>query len=200
MIASVLKLNRVDCKRLELKDEYGLHKIVYSLFSKQEDETRDFLFADKGVAGYTRQILILSQRKPAPLDFGELISKEIPESFLQYDNYGFEVTLNPTTRNGQSRKIIPVRGKENLGAWFIQKAPTAGFEVEPDSLDVRHTNVKCFDKIKEGEVFSHTHNSATFIGKLKVTDIQLFKKSFEKGMGRAKGFGFGLLQIVPIQK
>jgi CRISPR system Cascade subunit CasE len=37
-----------------------------------------------------------------------------------------------------------------------------------------------------------------FIGKLKVTDRIKFKESFRKGIGRAKGFGFGLFQIVPI--
>lgn len=198
MIASMLKLNRVDCKRLELEDVYSLHKVVYSLFPNHEGETRDFLFADKGVAGNCRCILILSKRKPKTPDIGELVSKEIPESFLEYDCYGFEVLLNPTTRNGQSRKLIPVRGKDDLRDWFIKKA--VGFEVNPETLEVRHTGVRQFEKTKEGKVFAHTHGSAAFIGKLKVIDRALFKKNFEQGIGRAKGFGFGLLQIVPIQK
>jgi CRISPR system Cascade subunit CasE len=38
------------------------------------------------------------------------------------------------------------------------------------------------------------------VGKLSVTDRELFKKGFQQGLGRAKSFGFGLLQIVPLQK
>ncbi len=198
MIASVLNLNREDCKKI--KDAYSIHKIVYSLFPKQDNETRDFLFADKGGNWNCRQILILSNRKPASPEFGEIVSKEIPESFLEWAYYGFEIILNPTQRNGPTQKTMPIRGMENLHKWFIQKAPALGFEVEPDSLQVTRIGVQKFDKNKEGTIFAHTHSSATFIGKLKVIDRQAFIKSFEQGIGRAKGFGFGLLQIVPIQK
>jgi len=200
MIASVLKLTRADCQALGLKDAYSVHRIVYSLFPKQDQETRDFLFADKGGDWNCRQILLLSARRPATPERGEIESKEIPASFLIYDDYGFEVILNPTRRNGPTQKTTPVRGVENLREWFIQKAPSWGFEVDANSLQVLHIGVKKFEKQKEGKTFEQTHGSATFIGKLKVLDRQVFIKSFEQGIGRAKGFGFGLLQIVPIRK
>ena len=197
MIASAIKLNRADCKALDIKDAYSIHRIVYSLFPKQDNETRDFLFADKGGDWNCRQVLILSERKPASPEFGEIESREIPESFLLWENYGFEVIVNPTQRNGPSKKTTPIRDIENLHKWFIRKAPALGFEVEPESLQVTGIGVKRFDKNKEERI---THGSATFIGKLRVTDRQAFVKSFKLGIGRAKGFGFGLLQIVPIQK
>lgn len=197
MIASVLKLNRADCRALKLEDAYSIHRIVYSLFPKQDNETRDFLFADKGGDWNCRQVLILSERKPASPEFGEIESREIPESFLRWDNYGFEVIVNPTQRNGPSKKTTPIRGIDNLHKWFIRKAPALGFEVEPESLQVTRIGVRRFDKNIEERI---THGSATFIGKLKVIDRQAFIKSFKQGIGRAKGFGFGLLQIVPIQK
>lgn len=199
MIASMLKLSRADCKALELKDAYSVHKIVYSLFPKQDNETRDFLFADKGGDWNCRQILILSKRNPEIPKFGEIVSKEIPESFLGWDYYGFEVIINPTQRNGPTQKTTPIRGIENLHKWFIQKAPALGFEVEPESLQICRIGVQNFDKIKEEKIFTQTHGSATFIGKLRVIDRQAFIQSFKQGIGRAKGFGFGLLQIVPIQ-
>ena len=129
MIASVLKLSRADCKALELRDAYSVHKIVYSLFPKQDNETRDFLFADKGGDWDFRQILVLSARKPEMPAFGEIVSKEIPESFLKWDYYGFEAIVNPTQRNGSTQKTMPIRGIENLCKWFIEKAPSFGFEV-----------------------------------------------------------------------
>ncbi len=197
MIASVLKLNRADCKALEIKDAYSIHKVVYSLFPKQNHQVRDFLFSDKGGDWNGRQILILSARAPETPASGEIVSKEIPESFLQWDHYGFEVVVNPTERNGPSKTTKPVRGVENLRAWFLQKTPRWGFLVEPNSLQVSNICVQIFNKT---EAEKHTHGSAKFIGRLKVIDRQAFVTSFNHGIGRAKGFGFGLLQIVPIQK
>ena len=197
MLASVLRLNRANCKALEIKDAYSLHRVVYSLFPKQDDQSRDFLYADNGGDWNCRQILILSERQPKTPEFGEIEYKEIPESFLRWDNYGFEVIVNPTQRNGPSKKTTPIKGRENLHKWLIQKAPLWGFEVEPESLQVSKIGVVRFNRDKS---ITQTHGTATFIGKLKVIDREAFIKSFKLGIGRAKGFGFGLLQIVPIQK
>jgi len=192
MIASVLRLNRSDCKALKITDAYSIHRVVYDLFP---GESRDFLFADKGGDFNARQILILSERSPETPRFGEIESKQIPEGFLGYEHYGFEVTLNPTKRDKQTGKTIAVRGQENLHRWFIDKAPILGFKVAPESMEVRHAGVQTFD-LGNGKVV--THNTATFIGKLRVTDRAKFQNSFCKGIGRGKGFGFGLFQIIPL--
>jgi len=201
MIATMIDLNRHDCRALGMKDAYSVHKMVYSLFPRQgEQDSRDFLFADKGGDWNSRKILVLSRRAPLPMDHGRVESKEIPDSFLEYDYYGFEVLLNPVVRNGLSGSTRAVRGTENLKTWFLERSASFGFEVDPpESLQVRNEGVVVFDRNKEGSRMSQTHNTATFIGKLRVTDRSLFKKSFENGLGRAKGFGFGLLQIIPIQ-
>jgi CRISPR system Cascade subunit CasE len=197
----MLKLSRDDCRKLELKDAYSVHRIVYSLFPKYDDSgTRDFLFADKGGDFNYRKILILSHRKPLTPENGQIESKEIPESFLDFDYYGFEITLNPVTRNGINQTTIPVMGEENLKKWFINKTPALGFAVEAEHLQICRMGVVNFNKNKEEKKFLHTHNTATFIGRLRVTDRSLFTKSFKEGIGRAKGFGFGLLQIIPIQQ
>lgn len=201
MIASMLRLNRADCKALGLRDAYSVHRIIYSLFPQQsEKDNRDFLFADKGGDWNCRKILILSKRKPEPLEFGHIESKEIPDAFLREERYGFEVVLNPTTRNGPTQKTSPVRGADNLKKWFLEKTAGFGFRVEPaESLQINNVGVIKFNKVKDGKEFTQTHNSVTFVGQLKVTDRQKFVESFKQGIGRAKGFGFGLLQIVPIK-
>jgi CRISPR system Cascade subunit CasE len=190
----MLKLSRADCKALNLKDVYGLHRVVYSLFPAENGKNRDFLFADKGGDFSGRKVLILSRREPVAPKFGEIDSKEIPESFLEFDHYGFEVILNPTRRDAETGKIIAVRGRENLLDWLVGKAPRYGFQVIPESLQVNHAGVLSYKKSGS----TRTHNTATFVGKLKVADRQTFIRSFEEGIGRAKSFGFGLLQIIPI--
>lgn len=199
MIASMLRLDRTDCKALKIEDIYSVHRVVYSLFPKQDNKTRDFLFVDKGGDWDCRQILIISERNPAVPKFGKIISKEISESFLNWDCYKFEVVLNPTKRDGNSRKIIPILDIDNLHKWFIQKAFISGFKVEPRSLQVSNIGVQSFANYRNGEKFVQTHHSATFKGEFKVVDKQVFLKSFKHGIGRAKGFGFGLLQIAPLK-
>lgn len=200
MIASVIRLSRSDYKALGIRDAYGIHKLVYSLFPQQVDATRDFLYADKGGDWQTRQILMLSERAPLKSEYGEIESREIPATFLEYDHYGFEVTVNAVRRNGPTKKTMPILGNENLLGWFREKAPEFGFEVDTDNLQVTKVGVVRFEKNKAGKTFRQTHNTATFIGRLTVTDRQLFITSFKEGIGRAKGFGFGLLQIVPLNK
>lgn len=200
MIASVLTLTRADCKALKVTDAYSVHRVVYSLFPTQEGESRDFLFADQGGDFHGRKILILSRRIPDTPSIGQVNSKEIPPAFLDHAVYGFEVRLNPTKREKASGKTVPVLGAEALLSWFCEKASAKyGFEVLQDKqgtqlVQVQGIGVQRFEKM--GTVV--THAEATFIGKLQVVDRELFKKTFEEGMGRAKGFGFGLLQIVPL--
>lgn len=200
MIASVLSLNRAECQNLKVTDAYSVHRVVYSLFPAQEGQTRDFLFADKGGDFHARKILILSRRRPDQPTLGRLESKEIPSTFLEHEIYGFEVRMNPTKREKATGKTVSVRGKESLLSWFCEKAlSTYGFEVLKDSqgtplIQVQGIGVQSFEK--DGAVV--VHGEATFIGKLRVVDRESFRKAFEEGMGRAKGFGFGLLQLVPL--
>lgn len=203
MIASVLRLTRSDCKVLGIKDDYGIHKAVYSLFPKQDEKTRDFLYADKGGDYNLRQVLILSHRAPQIPDIGQVESKRISDAFLNHAEYGFTLKINPTKRDNNTGKTIPIRGNKEQGIterqalhdWFTHKAPTWGFTVDPNSLQLQEVGVQTISKGNHDLV----HGFATFLGQLKVTDLNLFKDSFQNGIGRAKSFGFGLLQIVPLQ-
>ncbi|GHV71411.1 type I-E CRISPR-associated protein Cas6/Cse3/CasE [Spirochaetia bacterium] len=199
MIASVLKLNRSDFRQLKITDPYSIHRTVYSLFP-QDEGGRDFLFVDKGGDFNERHILILSKRPPQIPAYGTIESKNIPGSFLGLDYYGFEVRLNPTKRDKKDAKIVPITGRENLIEWFCAKSETWGFKTERESLQIQSTGVQTFNKQNDqlGKT-AVTQNAATFTGKLKIIDRALFIKSFEQGIGRGKSFGFGLLQIVPLQ-
>lgn len=200
MIASVLHISRADYEKIrennkDVFDTYTLHKIVYSLFPRETTEkTRSFLFAYKGGDFYEKRILLLSKNKPAEPEYGTIESKEIPSDFLLQNLYGFEVQVNPVRRDSKNGKIIPVRGKDELLKWFSDKAPSFGFEVVPDSLSVSDTDVLKFNKEGHAVVLG----KAVFVGKLKVTERQLFISTFENGLGREKAFGFGLFQIVPL--
>ncbi len=199
MYLSMLSLSRSDFEKIrngKKFDAYTLHKVVYTLFPKEDESSRTFLFVDKGGDFNKRNILILSKNMPLQSEVGTLVSKEISPEYLQSDYYGFEVQMNPVRRDSKTKKIIPIRGSEKpeLLKWFSQKVESFGFKVMDESLSVSDTQVVTFTKDGKNVVLS----KAVFTGRLQVIDRNLFVKSFQEGLGRGKAFGFGLLQIIPI--
>jgi CRISPR system Cascade subunit CasE len=201
--ASVLRLSRADMSILGIKDAYALHKIVYGLFEdkrsdaeKQASTRSGIVYADKGGDFNTRQILMLSNRKPHQTpQFGEVHTRIVHADFLSHEHYAFEVTLNPGKRDKQTDKVVPVRGREGIEQWFKERAPKSwGFSVNAGNLQTEQISLQTFEK--SGNTI--THGSATLKGELTVLDKGRFTRSFTEGIGRGRAFGFGLLQIVPL--
>ncbi len=201
--ASVLRLKREDVNALKIQDAYGLHKVVYGLFAdirseaeKQGSAPSGIVYADKGGDFNTRLILMLSNRKPHQTpQFGKVQTTPIQSRFLAHERYAFEVTVNPGKRDNQTGKIVPIRGREAIAQWFMERAPESwGFRVNRDNLQTDKISVQVFEK--SGKTI--THGSATLKGELAVIDRDRFRQSFIQGIGRGRAFGFGLLQIVPL--
>ena len=123
-------------------------------------------------------------------------SKPVADSFLEHDRYGFKVIVNPTRRESASRKLVPVKGREAIGSWFCERAPLSwGFRALPEYLEVTRVDVVRFkDKQQRLVTLAQAHVQ----GQLEVLDRALFRRSFARGIGRARTFGCGLLQIVPL--
>ena len=201
--ASVLRLSRADIKTLNIKDAYALHKVVYGLFEdvrsdaeKQTSTSSSIAYADKGGDFNTRKILMLSNRKPHQTpQFGVVQTKPIHASFLAHERYAFEIILNPSKRDKQTGKVVPIRGREGIEQWIKARAPASwGFSVNPENLQTGQLSVQTFEKAGK----TITHGSATLKGELAVIDRDRFIQSFTQGIGRGRAFGFGLLQIVPL--
>ena len=206
MIASVLHLDRKAVMALRITDAYSLHRVVYSLYEdvrdaqqKQASMASGILYADQGGDARGRKILMLANRKPmATVDgqHGEVHSKPIPDDFLEHDQYRFKVIVNPTRRNNATRKLLPVRGRDDIAQWFIGRAIDSwGFAVSPQHLQIDKIEVLQFkDKQKRNVTIGRTHIQ----GLLRIADKEQFSRSFTQGIGRGRAYGCGLLQIVPV--
>lgn len=205
LIASVLRLDRAAIKALRITDPYSLHRVVYGLYSDVRDaaakaghEPSGILHADQGGDFHSRQVLMLADRAPADHaegGFGEVHSKVIPIDFLDHAHYRFKVIVNPTRRDRASRKLLPVKGRDAVAAWFAERGLASwGFRVaehlQVDRIDVLHFK----DKAQRAVTLAQAHVQ----GQLEVTDQESFRHSFASGIGRGRSFGCGLLQIVPI--
>lgn len=206
MVASVLHLDRKSVKALRITDAYSLHRVVYSLYhdvrdlqQKQSSTASGILYADQGGDVRGRKILMLADRKPNDSvdgQHGEVLSKPIPKNFLDHDQYRFKVIVNPTRRDSASRKLVAVRGRDEVVQWFTKRAAASwGFEVAPAHLQVDKIEVLQFkDKQKRIVTIGQAHIQ----GLLRIADKNQFSNSFTQGIGRARAFGCGLLQIVPV--
>ena len=85
--------------------------------------------------------------------------------------------------------------------WLVARAQTHGFSILPDdngdpSVTVSQRHQERFKR--EGRTV--TLSTAVFDGRLTVTDADLFRRTLCHGLGRAKGFGCGLLTVAPIRE
>lgn len=206
MVASVLHLDRRSIKALRITDAYSLHRVVYSLYEdvrdadqKHSSTTSGILYADQGGDYRGRKILMLANREPMEKvdgQHGEVHSKLIPEHFLEHNQYRFKVIINPTRRDSASRKLVAVRGRNDVTQWFIERATSSwGFEVAFQHLQVDTIEVLQFKGKQQRHI---TIGQAHIQGLLRITDKDQFINSFTQGIGRARAYGCGLLQIVPV--
>lgn len=205
IIASVLNLSRKDISALKITDPYSIHRVVFSLFDDVRSEadkiagvSSGILFADLGGDHESRRILLLSNRPPAVAidgQHGVVNSKVLDDEFLTHSTYNFSTIVNPTRQNSETQKLVPVKGRENIIAWFCERAPLSwGFSVNPESARVNNVDVLTFkSKTQQPITLAQAHIQGT----LRVTDPVAFRKSFTSGIGRGRAFGCGLLQIVP---
>ena len=206
LIASVLQIDRQAVRALRITDMYSLHRVVYSLYEdKRSDEVKTasqasgILFADQGGDFHSRKILLLADREPASCvdgQYGKVESKPIPEGFLDHEKYRFKVIINPTRRDSASRKLLPVKGRDAVAQWFLERAPQSwGFTVSSEHLQIDRLDVLQFKEKAQRPI---TLAQAHVQGQLTITDREQFRHSFTAGIGRGRAFGCGLLQIVPI--
>lgn len=205
MFASVLHLDRKAVKALRITDAYALHRVIYSLYedvrSEQEksaSKVNGVLYADQGGDHMGRKILLLANRQPLARvndQYGQVITKAIMPSFLDYPHYRFKVIINPTRRNSQTRQLLPIKDHQEIMDWFIDRSQNNwGFQVVRTQLQLDRIQVlQCKNKNQQLVTVAQAHLQ----GVLTVTDKVQFTRGFTEGVGRARAYGCGLLQIVP---
>lgn len=155
---------------------------------------------------------------------------EVSSSFLTHRFYAFDLRANPTKclvqrgpqgetlyrPNGKRKhgKRVPLVKPDELRDWLIQKGKVraliskegeqpkelpGGFRVVESKerpLEIRPMAESHFRKNEHAAY----HGGVQFRGVLEVTDREHFIESYKSGIGGAKGFGFGLLLLAPINQ
>lgn len=117
--------------------------------------------------------------------------------------WAFRITANPVrtvTEEGIGKRRGHVTSAQQQ-EWFLDRAESNGFLVPSTvagDLDVLVSN-RDNKKFRRGDS-SVTLTTAQFDGRLEVLDAEKLRHVLTHGLGRAKGYGCGLLTLAPVQR
>jgi CRISPR system Cascade subunit CasE len=196
---SRITVDRSTAAQRHLMHSYAWHQALWQAFPDASERT--FLFrVEEKPSGFL--LYVLSETEPDIPVWGQWQTKVISASFLEQASYRFQLCANPTRRyvndglgnRFEKSKRFVVANPEELKNWMLRKAGQSGFLIEEESLQISPPLNQYFYKNgKRGN-----HKRVEFEGVLSVTDREVFKKTFNRGIGTAKAFGFGLLVLQPI--
>lgn len=177
-----------------LGDPYTLHQWIWDVLPDDPDARRDFLFRSDIKDGVLR-ILLLSERMPSQHGAVEWKTTEVSGTFLGHGVYRFQLRANPTFRRASDHKRLAIFDEVKIHEWFTRKFADAGCELQ----ELETTAPKKLHFRKSAGAHLGTVYSVDTSGILIVRDESRFRAAFDAGIGPAKGFGFGLLLLQPIQ-
>lgn len=199
-------------------DHGGAHRLVWSLFSQDGNETRDFLFRPE--PGDLGRFTTVSHRPPIDRhELWEIETKDYEPVLRNGTRLRFSLRANPTIsrRDGdrEARHDVVMDAKtrardagEAVGTgdliqdaateWLIRKGDVHGFKVQPGDVAVDGYTRSVFRHVnRRGDQGEIVIAGVDFDGYLDVTDAELFGRALIDGIGRARAFGFGLLLVRP---
>lgn len=177
-----------------LGDPYKLHQWIWDSLPDDPDAKRDFLFRSDVAHGILR-VLLLSERVPGESAEASWRTTEVSSTFLGHGAYRFQLRANPTFRRASDHRRLAIFDEAALRDWFARKFEAAGCEVG----DLELSAPRKLQFRKGGGARPGTLCAVDASGALVVKDEEAFRAAFDAGIGPAKGFGFGLLLLQPVQ-
>lgn len=187
-------------------NNYGVHQQLWSLFPARPEASRDFLFrVEQQQRGIGTYILMQSLLEPISEQGVEVVdSKRFTPEFYREQVLRFTLRANPTKtikdpskgtvgkggKNYTRTVRVPLIDEEAQHAWLARKLEnTAHLHVVTSRKEMpiyfRKPGMKRSGKIQP----------VCFDGVIELTDPEVFKEVYVKGIGRAKAFGCGMLSL-----
>lgn len=200
--------NRRKIKDLVSLEEY--HAWVESCFPNEISKkirTRKLWRIDK-LSGKT-YLLILSENKP-DLKIIEKYGVVGSAESKNYDSYlnslengmklAFRVRLNPTkslleNHSKERGRLVPLLNDEAQIKYLVDRSEKNGFELDMENLKIVDKGFKNYIKNDNKKL---RLISATFEGKLTITNLETFLNILKYGFGKKKAYGFGLMTVIKI--
>lgn len=127
--------------------------------------------------------------------------KRVQPVFQEHQMFRFRLRANPTKSlaggEGKRGRREAVLGAADAETWLVRQGAKHGFSCSLFNLIEEGAVIlkKEKDRARKSTYPAMTFNSVLYEGMLQVRDPNQMAKVFEKGLGRGKGFGFGLLSL-----
>lgn len=179
----------------KLRDIYELHQLLWKGFDVgDKKQQRDFLFRAERKPAKQAEILVQSQTRPnwepvfSPRTFAV---KSYEPVFKAGQRFFFLIQVSGSVAKsngpGTQPRRVPLPWSQ-YESWFKSQGEKRGFEV--------------LNLTRLGEVFASSYAKKRvsiagqkLSGVLTVTKPDAFEQSYRQGIGRGKGFGFGMLSL-----
>ncbi len=121
----------------------------------------------------------------------------------------FRLLANPVKRlrvesEGASGPRVPIIAQDQLTAWLARKAEDGGFELlsttevpSVPSVEATPAGERGGWRVRGEKRHRLTFAGVRFDGRLRIVDVEEFRRSLREGIGPAKAYGYGLLSIAP---
>lgn len=197
----------------------AMHAAVMSCFPRSREEEAGRVLWRVDNHGDTRFLYLQSRLKPELAVIEEQagwpssptgVTGDLTASLTSLESgqyWGFRLAANPShvvTENGKKKRMAHVT-VDHQTRWFMERTERLGIaipsrvipgddETEYPCLSVIGRGTLKFQRRPRQEV---TLGYAVFEGQLQVTDPDRLREAITNGVGRGKGYGLGLLTLVP---
>lgn len=191
-------------------EAYRDHSLIWRLFPG-DGAPRDFLFRSERQEEGASVYYVVSQREPLPQPgLFKVQSKQYSPQLVEGDWLRFDLRANPTIsrrdeQNRSHRHDVLMDAKRNESSdedarsrmdaaaqqWLLKRAPDWGLGVRQESLlTTGYAQHRLRHKGQRIE-----YSSLDYRGVAQVLDPELLGGALINGVGRARGFGCGLLLV-----
>lgn len=192
----------------EISNLYELHRTIMHAFPKDQGRQKSSVLfrLEQNNPSSSVNLRILVQSKVRP-DWSFIESneqfianpgievKEFNPIIRRNEIYRFTLSVNPTRRNKESSKLIPIFNEDELNSWIVAKGAQYGFEPIFSSLIIKKNPPYVFYKRNGDQTQKINLVITNFSGLLKVVDQEKLLLGLTNGIGRGKSFGCGLLSL-----
>lgn len=177
--------------------EGGPGRVLYRTDVSRDGQTSLLVQSEKAPDWQRADLLTQCLEEPMekPKDYSALLTKGLKPG----QSLCFRLRANPTVKKKaegkkNGRRMGLLREEDQIG-WLSRKAKEGGFALL--SCWATAEGVVAGGEGAKNEKLRHY--AVRYEGALKVLDAQKFMETVARGVGSAKGFGFGLVSIAPLK-
>ncbi len=195
----------------DFRDEYSIHQALWRVFPEDADKDRDFLYRLDMEHGRPRIYMVSARAPKSNAPVWDVQTRSYAPKLKVGQRLGFSLRANPVVARDGKRHDVVMDAKRKLRqsgqpippqAVLAQEAGQIWLEARQERLGmclesvlVEGHQVQNFRKKKGRSIRLAT---CDFQGVLRVQDPDCLRQVLEKGVGRARAFGCGLLLVRPL--